>query len=665
MDIELKKFEQLKATGTLPSPKGVALSIVRLAQREDVGTAQLEQVIKSDPAFVGRLLKTANITARDCGRPVASVPDAMNVLGIVVVRNLALGFSLVSGYRSGACRHFDYNAFWTRAVVNALALQAVVRATRVANPEEAFCCGLLAEIGKLALATLHPLEYSRVIDEARAEVRQEADAGVALLPEKINALLRMREEAAFALHHDDLTAAMLSDWGFPRALIEPLFFRHSPELAGFVAHGRSERMLHAVRLADTLTDLCLTEAKDRGQWLGRLRERAQALEIDPASLEGMIDGIVRDWREWAVMLSVKSPPEAPSFSDMLAEETPEPSGAQAAKTAAGRTGEGGVDEAAGAVCLRVLLAGGDAGERAALRATLRAQGHAVFEAADGQHALDLALTAQPHVLIADRALHGLDAVQLTRALRQTRIGRGMYVLILTGGEDEGALVEAFDAGADDYLAKPVRDRLLLARLRAAKRVVDLQEEVLRDHEEMKHFAAELAVSNRRLHEASVTDPLTGFHNRRYAMDRLEKEWAASSRNGRPLSCLMIDLDNFKTINDTYGHDVGDQVLVAAAGVLRRALRANDVICRVGGDEFLVISSDTDAASIRACAERLLAAADRVVVESPRGLVRCGISIGVATRDDSMNDTAMLIKAADVGMYQAKVGGRARIGERFD
>lgn len=649
MDIELKKFEQLKATGELPSPRGVALTIVRLTQRDDVSSGQLEQIIKSDPAFVGRLLKAANISGRDMGRPVASVPDALNVLGVVVVRNLALGFSLVSGYRSGACSAFDYPAFWTRAVLNALALQAVVRSTGVANPEEAFCCGLLSEIGKLALATLYPAEYSRILQDL-------SESAATTSPEAYSAALRAREQEAFALHHDDLTAAMLSDWGFPRALVEPLFFRHRPEFSGFAADSRGERMLFAVQLAQAMTDVCLAEPEGRPALVAPLAGRAVRLRIEPEVLENMIDGVMRGWDEWAGMLqigvrpNVSFAPPSSVFADLL-------------RTQQDTAAATGADE--GPRALRVLLAGCDDEQRIALSAALGAQGYEVFAADNGQRALEVALSVQPHILIVDWQLPELDGVQLTRALRDTRMGRGMYVLILTGREDDDRLVEAFEAGADDYLVKPVRDKILAARLRAATRVVQLQEDVRRDHEEMKHFAAELAVSNRRLHEAAVTDPLTGFHNRRFAMDRLEKEWASSSRSGRPVSCMMIDIDNFKTINDTYGHDIGDRVLISLAEVLNSALRANDIVCRVGGDEFLVISTDTDANAIRACAERLLAAAGQAQVESPQGPVRCGISIGVATRDASMVSTAMLIKAADVGMYRAKLGGRARIGEGPD
>jgi diguanylate cyclase (GGDEF)-like protein len=129
--------------------------------------------------------------------------------------------------------------------------------------------------------------------------------------------------------------------------------------------------------------------------------------------------------------------------------------------------------------------------------------------------------------------------------------------------------------------------------------------------------------------------------------------------------MMIDLDNFKRINDTYGHDFGDKVLVAIAGVLKKTLRSQDVICRVGGDEFLVICPDSDAQAVRLCAERLLLAADSVAIDSSHGVVRCGISIGVATRSADMVNTGMLIKAADEGMYQAKVGGRGMVVERFD
>jgi diguanylate cyclase (GGDEF)-like protein len=640
MEIDLKKFEQIKATGELPSPKGAALAIVRLAQKDDVSSSQLEQAIKSDPAFVGRLLKTANITGRESGRPIASVHDAINVLGLTVVRNLALGFSLVSSYRGGACANFDYPAFWTRAIVNALALQAIIRRTHGANPEEAFCCGLLAEIGKLALATVHPKEYSDLL--GRLTAGNAPSTGC-------DAVLRASELEAFALHHDDLTAAMLSDWGFPRVLLEPLYFRRFPELSEFAPDSRSERLLGAVRLADAVVDVCLADPDARLSLMPALTERAQILKLESDVLENIVDGVVRDWREWAMLLQLDRPEQVPAFARLLHPEQSEMANE---------------DSPSGSV-LRVLLAGDDVPERKALQDLLLGLGYQVFLADNGELALELALVVQPRILIADWQMSELDGIQLTHALRDTKLGRGMLVLILSAQEDEERQLEAFAAGADDCLSKPVNAKMLAARLCAASRMFQLQEEVQHDHEQMKHVAAELAVSNRRLHEASVTDELTGFHNRRYAMDRIERDWAASSRSGRQISCMMIDLDNFKRINDTYGHDIGDKVLISIAGVLKKTLRSHDVICRVGGDEFLVICPDSDVQSVRQCAERLLLAADALVIETPRGLLRCGISIGVATRSADMVNTGMLIKAADEGMYRAKIGGRGMVVERFD
>lgn len=635
MDLELKKFEQIKATGELPSPKGVALSIIRLTQRDDVSALELERAIKTDPAFVGRLLKAANAAGRSNGRPIVAIADALKVLGMGVVRNLALSFSLISGYRKGSCSQFDFDRFWNRSLLNGLAFQEVNRHSGAVNPEEAFCCGLLADIGRLALATLYPQAYSQLLEELGGD----GDP----------ALLREREAVLFALANEDLTAAMLTDWGLPRQLIEALYYRAQPGRSQFAAGSRGEKLLAGAILAERVADVCLLEEDARNEQLAALAELAEsstALTLSPETLGCVVDSVAEQWRDWgaALQLAVKPPP---SFSQMMTAAAVQATGAE--------TGAG----------LRVLLALGEAQERRHVAELLHGLGYDTSVAEDGEMALELALDVQPQILVADAAMAGIDGVRLIRALRETRLGRTMYMLLLTSAGDEDRLVEAYEAGADDYLVKPLKERVLAARLRAGARVAELQVEVERDQREMKHFAAELAVTNRRLHEASITDPLTGFYNRRYALERLEQEWAASNRSKKPLSCLVIDFDRFKTINDCYGHDIGDKVLVELAGVLQKNLRTNDVICRMGGDEFLVISPDTDSESMRACAVRLLAAADEAVIDTPRGPVRCSVSIGVATRDAGTATLAMLMKAADEGMYQAKISGRHRIGERID
>jgi two-component system, cell cycle response regulator len=254
---------------------------------------------------------------------------------------------------------------------------------------------------------------------------------------------------------------------------------------------------------------------------------------------------------------------------------------------------------------------------------------------------------------------GMDGITLCKSLRETMLGRSMYIVVLTSFEDVGRLVEAFDAGADDYLRKPISARVLLARLRAGQRVLQLHDELDRDREEMRRVAADLAIANRRFQEAALTDALTGFPNRRYALDRVEQEWAAAKRTGRSFACLLIDVDHFKQVNDTYGHDIGDKVLRHTADMLKQSARVHDALARLGGEEFLVVCPDTDAKGAYICAERLReAVASALYVDGSLSL-SVTVSIGVAVWSKDMPTSEALIKSADQAVYFAKEAGRNR------
>jgi diguanylate cyclase (GGDEF)-like protein len=213
---------------------------------------------------------------------------------------------------------------------------------------------------------------------------------------------------------------------------------------------------------------------------------------------------------------------------------------------------------------------------------------------------------------------------------------------------------------DDFVTKPFSPRVLLARLSAGQRVVHLQEEAARDSQNLRRFATELAVANRRLRQAALTDPLTGLPNRRYAMERMEQEWAASNRNQRPLSLMMIDLDRFKLVNDTHGHDVGDMVLRQTALLLRKAARTEDVICRLGGEEFLVISPDTPLIAASRLGDRLRKAIGDTPVMLGTLRYPVTVSVGVAERTPVMTRFDELLKAADQVLYHAKRMGGNRV-----
>lgn len=627
--LDLKKFEQLKATGNLPSPKGAALAIVRLAQRDDATLDDLAQAIKPDPAFVGRLIKAANSVGAGPHRPVVAVQDAVAVLGIPAVRSLALAFSLVSNYRGGNCRSFDYQRFWSHSLICAVTLQALVLRTRAAAPGEAFCVGLLAGVGSLALATLFPEDYGRILGLAHAQ----GDSNLPAL-----------ERQAFLMTHTELAAAMLLDWGLPNIFAEPILHHESPDLAPFADASRRYVLVWSLALARRVAATCLVPEVQRLAMVPKLQAIGSRLSLDTADLSSLCDRVVQEWQAWGGLLEI-SANAMPPFEALL--------DASAAGVASA--------DATGSKGLRVLVVDDDTTIRAVLKALLAKAGHQVSEAANGRQALEMALEFQPQLMIVDWLMPEMDGLQLTRALRQTKIGRGIYVILLTSMEDEEKLIEAFESGVDDFMSKPLRPRVFEAHLRAGQRVVRLQEEVERDREEIRRYAAELAVTNRKLEEAAMTDFLTGFANRRYAMERMEQEWAASLRSGRPLACLVIDVDEFKRVNDSFGHDVGDLVLRQTAAALKSGLRAHDVVARAGGDEFLVICPDTTLPAALACAERVRQSVASARVATGGVELRPSVSIGVAVREAAMSGADMLVKCADQGLYVAKDRGRNCVG----
>lgn len=622
-----ERLQEIKALGSLPSPRGAALAVMRLSQKADVSVTELAHAVQTDPALVGRLIKAANASSRNA-RPVAAVQDALILLGISTVRYLALSFSLVSNYRSGQCDNFNYPRFWSHSLACAVAMQTLAARTRIASPEEAFSIGLLCRIGELSLASVFPREYAQVLEQ-RAQGEDKP--------------LVACERDSFATTHAELTAAMLQDWGLPRMFVDAVFRHEEPDRIGAPPDSRLYQVVWMLALARLIADLCLADDSERRALMPKLFRYGSTLAIESDSLVALGDQVAREWKDWARVLNVDAH-EVPPF-----EEFSQPTAAPALSAEGMPSVEG--------EALRVLVVDDDKVVRTILTGMLRASGYRVFEAVDGQSGFVMALEVHPHIVVTDWVMAGMDGVGMTRALRQTKFGRGIYILILTALEAEDKLVEAFAAGVDDFLLKPLQPRVLGARLRAAQRVVTLQREIEQDRDEIRRFAAELAVTNRRLQEAALTDVLTGLPNRRYAIEFFQREWLATNRSKRPLACMLIDVDNFKTINDTHGHDIGDAVLKQVSAAIKKALRAQDVACRTGGDEFTVICPQTDLPAALICAERVRKAVAAMEVDAGHARVKCGLSIGVAVRDAGTTDIDALLKRADEGVYLAKQHGR--------
>ena len=285
----------------------------------------------------------------------------------------------------------------------------------------------------------------------------------------------------------------------------------------------------------------------------------------------------------------------------------------------------------------VLVADDDPDIRTLVEHTLRREGLEVIAVADGLEALEAARERQPDLMVLDVSMPGASGFDVCRTLAAVE-GETPPVIFLTAHGHTSAVVEGLDLGAVDYMVKPFRTAELAARVRGALRT--------------RRVISTLA-------EQSSTDGLTGVLTRRRLDERALAELELAQRNDLPLTCVMIDLDHFKEVNDRLGHVVGDELLRRVAAALRRLGRASDVVGRYGGDEFCVILPGTDLAGAAVAARRLrealTAIAGHVVDRAPD--VPVGVSMGIAELSETMLSPADLYDAADRALYHAKGAGR--------
>lgn len=620
----MSQLEQLKISGQLPSPRGVALAVLELSRRENASLGEIARVVQTDPALSGRLIKLAN-AASQIHRPVVSVQEAVVRQGMSTVRQLALGFSLLDQYRAGTCKAFDYQAYWSHSLLMGLTMQALAARVRVGDKDELFICGLLAQVGQLALATAYPDEYDAVLTAYQESPAQP---------------LVTHEHARLETDHNELGIVLMTEWGIPPTFTGPLTHYEDPIHPGFPHDSRSNSMMLMLRLSHCLADLALADAVAQPQVAQKWMEIGTQLDIPADAAGGFIDDVIASWHDWGTLLKIPTT-VLPPFEEI-------------------RQGEGST-LADAALPLRIVLADGNAFSRRKIMSLLvEESGHIVYPADNGNAALALAMEVLPHVIIAHYNLPQLDGPELCQALRETEEGRRMHILLMDDDHGEDQLTRAYEVGADGYAPSTISAQGLRTRLHAAQRLVQLQDAWEKDRAQLRQIAAELAVVNRRLATAALTDQLTGLPNRRSAMDQLAQAWSAAVRTGAPLSVMVIDIDHFKHINDTHGHAAGDRVLRESAATLRASARREDSICRIGGEEFLVICPNTDIRATLQSAERLRASLEAKPVVIGKTQKTVTASIGVSTRQAATADIDALVSAADQALYAAKDSGRNRV-----
>ena len=296
----------------------------------------------------------------------------------------------------------------------------------------------------------------------------------------------------------------------------------------------------------------------------------------------------------------------------------------------------------------ILLAEDDPVTRMLMTRFLKKAGYEVDAVANGAEALDKMTARYYPILVTDWEMPEMDGVALCKAVRNMQLDGYVYALLLTARDSKEHIIAGLEAGADDYLVKPVHEAELIARLSAGRRILNLEHS--------------LRVANQRNRILSITDALTGAYNRRYLMEQLPRELERCRRYAYPLSVLMCDIDHFKEINDERGHAAGDDVLQQFAARAQKSIRTNsDWVARYGGEEFLIVLPETAYTGAMYVAEKIRALIAATPFSTRSGDAPVTVSFGVASTGPSGPDIMLkveaMIRCADECLYRSKQAGR--------
>jgi two-component system, cell cycle response regulator len=272
--------------------------------------------------------------------------------------------------------------------------------------------------------------------------------------------------------------------------------------------------------------------------------------------------------------------------------------------------------------------------------------YSVLFAQNGRDAIDIFAKHNPSFVITDWEMPNVTGIELCEYIRRNFPTSYTYLIILTAMTDMDKVVSGLDAGADDYLTKPFHARELLARLGVGRRIVTLHRQI--------------EAKNRLLEELVLTDPLTELPNRRAVDIWVTPQLEGAARHGFPLWVAMADVDRFKNVNDTYGHDAGDTVLKKFAQILKANTRRSNLCARMGGEEFILVLTHVEKKGAEIAIERVRKQLESEVFTFESRSLRVTASFGVASFQGTAPNFNLLAKSADLALYSAKRNGRNRV-----
>ena len=299
--------------------------------------------------------------------------------------------------------------------------------------------------------------------------------------------------------------------------------------------------------------------------------------------------------------------------------------------------------------MKILIADDDPMSCCLLESTLQDLKYDVITATNGKEALEIIKSKDsPQIAILDWMMPEMTGIEVCQEIRRLNKEPYTYVLLLTVKNDIDDIVKGMNAGADDYLVKPFFPQELSVRLNAGTRIIKLQEELIFAREELRHQATH--------------DELTGILNRRSIIEKMRQELRRSKRSKQPIGLIIMDIDHFKRINDTYGHCAGDIVLKNISKSMKNLIRPYDAVGRYGGEEFLIVLPETDIDQTNNVALRMCNIIANTPIAIENRSINVTISLGLTAIYEYFDEDKidMLIQTADQALYMAKENGRNRV-----
>lgn len=292
-------YESLKASQNLPSPNGVVLELLRVTASEDATFDTIASIIEADPAMASKLIKLVNSPFAGTVRSIVSIRQAVTLLGLQTIKSLALGFSLVSEHKEGKCEGFDYESFWCESLARAVAGRRFALHVKKFPPEEVFACGLVSQMGRLALATVYPQAYNLVLQDV------DRDDPMALLNQ---------EQESLDIEHNELTANMMTTWFMPELFTTAVRAQDAPDTSNLEPDSRAHLLARILHLAGLNARVVVGRSVYRDE-LSTLTKFASKLSIPPVTFQEMFDSISQEWQEIGAIFEITTR-QVPSIGEI-------------------------------------------------------------------------------------------------------------------------------------------------------------------------------------------------------------------------------------------------------------------------------------------------------------------------------------------------------------